>query len=217
MSEQFFKKKKSLGQNFLKSKSAIRSMVLSAEITPGETILEIGPGKGVLTEALLEAGATVIAVEKDDRLIPELQIRFQKEIASKQCTLIHGDILDLTIEEILGKTPYKVVANIPYYITGIQFQTLLEHSRPPEHIVVLIQKEVARRIVAHDKKGQGIGKLLTLKAEDFGKKLGAHKVYLQTGKGWEAEKFYQKLGYKETATLLNHHFHKDFVIYEKLI
>lgn len=152
MSEQFFKKKKSLGQNFLKSKSAIRSMVLSAEITPGETILEIGPGKGVLTEALLEAGATVIAVEKDDRLIPELQIRFEKEIASKQCTLIHGDILDLTIEEILGKTPYKVVANIPYYITGILFQTLLEHSRPPEHIVVLIQKEVARRIVAHDKK-----------------------------------------------------------------
>lgn len=72
-------------------------------------------------------------------------------------------------------------------------------------------------IVAHDKKGLGIGKLLTLEAEDFGKKLGAHKVYLQTGKGWEAEKFYQKLDYKKTATLLNHHFHKDFVIYEKFI
>ena len=72
-------------------------------------------------------------------------------------------------------------------------------------------------IIAHDKKGQGIGKLLTLKAEDFGIKLGAHKVYLMTGKGWEAEKFYQKLGYKKTATLPNHHFHKDFVIYEKFI
>jgi len=72
-------------------------------------------------------------------------------------------------------------------------------------------------IVAHDKKNKGIGKLLTLKAEDFGKKLGAHKVYLQTGKGWKAEKFYQKLGYKKTTILPNHHFHKDFVIYEKFI
>ena len=72
-------------------------------------------------------------------------------------------------------------------------------------------------IIAHDKKGQGIGKLLTLKAEDFGKKLDAHKVYLQTGKGWEAEKFYQKLGYKKVAILLKHHFKKDFVIYEKFI
>lgn len=72
-------------------------------------------------------------------------------------------------------------------------------------------------IVAHDRKGQGIGKLLTQEAEDFGKKLGAHKVYLQTGKGWEAEKFYQKLGYKKTAILKNHHFHKDFVIYEKFL
>lgn len=72
-------------------------------------------------------------------------------------------------------------------------------------------------IVAHDKKGHGIGKLLTRESEDFGKKLDAHKVYLMTGKGWEAEKFYQKLGYKRTATLLNHHFHKDFVIYEKFI
>jgi predicted N-acetyltransferase YhbS len=72
-------------------------------------------------------------------------------------------------------------------------------------------------IVAHDKKGQGIGKLLTKEAEDFGKKLGAHKVYLTTGKGWEAEKFYRKLGYKDVATLHKHHFKKDFIVYEKLI
>lgn len=72
-------------------------------------------------------------------------------------------------------------------------------------------------IVAHDKKGQGIGKLLTNKAEDFGKKLGAHKVYLTTGEGGDAEKFYQKLGYKNVATLHKHHFKKDFVVYEKLI
>lgn len=72
-------------------------------------------------------------------------------------------------------------------------------------------------IVAHDKKGQGIGKLLTHKAEDFGKKLDAHKVYLTTGKGWEAEKFYTHLGYKKTGILRRHHFKKDFVVYEKFI
>lgn len=72
-------------------------------------------------------------------------------------------------------------------------------------------------IVAHDKKGKGIGKALTQKSEDFGKKYGAHKVHLITGKGWEAEKFYQGLGYKQIAILPKHHFKKDFVIYEKLI
>lgn len=72
-------------------------------------------------------------------------------------------------------------------------------------------------IIAHDRKGQGIGRLLTEEAEKFGKKLGAHKVYLMTGKGWEAEKFYQKLRYKKVAILRKHHFKKDFVIYEKFI
>lgn len=72
-------------------------------------------------------------------------------------------------------------------------------------------------IVAHDKKGQGIGKLLTQKVESFGKNLGAHKVFLMTGKGWEAEKFYQKMGYKKLVILPKHNFNKDFVIYEKFI
>ncbi len=72
-------------------------------------------------------------------------------------------------------------------------------------------------IVAHDKKGLGIGKELTSKAEDFGKKEGAHKVHLYTGKGWEAEKFYQKLGYRQLVVIPNHNFNMDFVIYEKEI
>ena len=72
-------------------------------------------------------------------------------------------------------------------------------------------------IVAHDKKGQGIGKLLTLKAEEFGKKLGAHKAHLITGKDWKAAKFYEKLGYKKIATLSKHHFKQDFVVYEKFL
>ena len=72
-------------------------------------------------------------------------------------------------------------------------------------------------IVANDKKGQGIGKALMKKAENFGEKLGAHKIHLITGKGWEAEKFYQALGYKQIAILPQHHFKKDFVIYEKFL
>lgn len=70
-------------------------------------------------------------------------------------------------------------------------------------------------IVAHDRKGQGIGKSLVQKVEDFGRKLGAHKLHLTTGAGWEAEKFYQSLGFKMIARLPDHHFHSDFVVYEK--
>lgn len=72
-------------------------------------------------------------------------------------------------------------------------------------------------IVAHDKKSKGIGKILSLKAEEFGKKNKAHKIHLITGKGWEAEKFYQKFAYKRIATLPKHNFKKDFVVYEKFI
>lgn len=71
--------------------------------------------------------------------------------------------------------------------------------------------------VAEDYRGKGIGKALLRKAEDFGKKIGAHKAYLITGDGWDVEKFYQNNGYKKTGSLLNHFLHKDFVIYEKII
>lgn len=72
-------------------------------------------------------------------------------------------------------------------------------------------------ITAHNKRGLGIGKALTLKAEEEARKLKAHKIYLITGKNWEAEKFYQALGYKQAGVLKNHNFHEDFVIYEKMI
>lgn len=72
-------------------------------------------------------------------------------------------------------------------------------------------------IVAHDKRGLGIGKVLTLKAEEEAKKLKAHKIYLVTGKNWEAEKFYQALGYEQAGILKNHNFHEDFIAYEKFI
>ena len=111
------KKKKSLGQHFLNSPQIIDDIVLAGKVTSNDTVLEIGPGEGILTKKLLATGAHVICVEKDDRLIPELQKTFSKEISQKQLNLIHADILDIGIPH-LTKESYKVVANIPYYITG---------------------------------------------------------------------------------------------------
>src|SRR3989344_2743454 len=93
--------KKSLGQNFLRSKSALRAMVEAGKIREGEMVLEIGPGRGALTEKLLEAGASVVAVEKDEALIPILREKFAKEISEKRFFLIHADILDLSASDIL--------------------------------------------------------------------------------------------------------------------
>lgn len=142
--------KKSLGQNFLNSKAVARDIVLSAELSSVDTVLEIGPGKGFLTSELLASGARIIAVEKDDRMIPLLQEKFAEEIKQKRFTLIHGDIL-----EILGGTNtlkfpqgYKLVANIPYYITGQIIRTFLESTLKPERMILMVQKEVATRIVA---------------------------------------------------------------------
>lgn len=146
--------KKSLGQNFLTSQSALNKIILSADITASETILEIGPGKGVLTRALLDKDAHVIAVEKDHRLIPILGITFEPEIRSGKLLLLEGDALDIEsiISKIESRTSYKIVANIPYYITGAFIRTYLSTKRQPTKMVILVQKEVARRIVAHDKK-----------------------------------------------------------------
>lgn len=140
------KAKKSLGQHFLTSTKAVNKMVTSSGVKKGDTVLEIGPGKGVLTSALLESGAKVVAVEKDDLLIPLLTEKYKKEIGSGKLTLIHGDILDLNLSEILQKK-YSLVANIPYYITGQIIRMFLEAENQPESITVLVQKEVGERIV----------------------------------------------------------------------
>ena len=136
--------KKSLGQHFLKSERALSSIIESAKISPGETILEIGPGLGVLTEKLLDAGAKVIAVEKDDSLFVFLKEKFGEKI-----NLIHEDILDFDSND-LGK--YKIVANIPYNITGAILEKFLSADNQPESMVLLVQKEVAERIVARNNK-----------------------------------------------------------------
>jgi len=138
--------KKSLGQNFLKSQKALTAMVTAGEVQAGDTVIEIGPGKGALTKVLLETGATVIAFEKDHRLIELLTEQFAEYILQNKFFLYEKDILDVEITEYVS-TPYKLIANIPYYITGEITRRFLTHTHKPQCIVLLVQKEVANRIV----------------------------------------------------------------------
>lgn len=142
-----FTAKKSLGQNFLHAPNVISAMVHAGKISSANIILEIGPGKGALTSKLLETGVHVIAVEKDDRAIPFLHEKFSEEIKSGQLEIIHGDILELDIEKNEKLKNYILIANIPYYITGEFLRKFLETSNQPMRIVVMLQKEVAKRIV----------------------------------------------------------------------
>lgn len=170
--------KKSLGQNFLKSQTALFKMVEAGEIKPEDTILEVGPGKGVLTEKLLAKAGKVIAIEKDHRLIELLQEKFAAEISSGKLILSNEDILDFAlspslVKEGLGEVvPYKIIANIPYYITGQFLRKFLEGENQPERIVVMVQKEIADRIVAHDKKES----LLSISVKAYGQPKKIMKV-----------------------------------------
>ncbi len=150
--------KKSLGQHFLRSKVALKQIVGAAALSSSDLVLEIGPGEGALTEAILESGARVVAVETDERCILKLYERFSKAILHKQLSIIAGDIREENIQKelfhkkFLGTADYKIVANIPYYITGFLFRLFLEMLRQPTRIVFLVQKEVAEQIVARDQK-----------------------------------------------------------------
>jgi 16S rRNA (adenine1518-N6/adenine1519-N6)-dimethyltransferase len=146
--------KKSLGQNFLISPRVVERIAEAGSIKENESVLEIGPGKGVLTRALLRFGARVKAIEKDDRLIPLLASEFKAELASKKLELIHGDVLEMTPDEISALTgsEYKVIANIPYYITGSLIRNFLSAKNKPREMILMVQKEVASRMIARDKK-----------------------------------------------------------------
>lgn len=145
--------KKSLGQNFLNSKAVVRDIISAAHLNNTDVVLEIGPGKGVLTEELLKNSQHVIAIEKDDRMIPYLEEKFPNEIAEKKLILIKGDIVELIEKNTLEiPSEYKLIANIPYYITGFLLRAFLERENKPNRIVFMVQKEVADRIVARDKK-----------------------------------------------------------------
>ncbi len=163
--------KKSLGQNFLKSKRALSEIISAGEVNHDDLVLEIGPGQGALTEKILETGAKVIAVEKDDRLISLLNEKFIKETNSGQFTLIHGDILDLDLA-FLKNSEFKLIANIPYYITGLIFRKFLEGNIQPSKIVIMVQKEIADRIIARD----GKESLLSISVKAYGQPKKIMKV-----------------------------------------
>ncbi len=139
--------KRSLGQHFLKSEHALSTIIGTSAAGVKDTVLEIGPGTGILTKKLLETGAQVIAVEKDDNLYEFLNEKFKKEIVSDQLTLIHDDILKFIENSKLKIKNYKLIANIPYNITGAILKKFLETNYQPERIVLLVQKEVAKRII----------------------------------------------------------------------
>ncbi len=147
--------KKHLGQHFLTSQKALFDMVTAGDIHPGDIVLEVGPGKGVLTERLLAAGAHVIAIEKDRELVPLLEERFIQEIKDKRLDIIDADIL--TFDPSVLKSEYKLIANIPYYITGAIIEQFLSTTHQPERMVLLIQKEVAERIIARDQRSGNLG------------------------------------------------------------
>ncbi len=153
--------KKSLGQHFLRSDRALSDIIGATTLDRDSIVLEIGPGEGVLTERLLKTGAKVIAVEKDDRLVPILSERFKEEIRSKRLILLHGDILkkdiQMRLEDILTDG-WVLVANIPYYITGLILRTFLDGALRPEEMVLLVQREVGEDIVARDGK-ESIGSI----------------------------------------------------------
>lgn len=158
--------KKSLGQNFLRSTKALRQIIEAAQIKEGENVLEIGPGEGVLTGELLKAGAKVFAIEKDDRLIPILKEKFDREIKNGTLQLIHKDALEISFGHLgLETGKFKVVANIPYYITGALLPIILSGAIQPSLAVVLVQKEVAVRTIARDNKES----ILSLSIKAYGK------------------------------------------------
>lgn len=183
--------KKSLGQNFLHSKTALNKIISCSNLTAGDFVIEIGPGKGVLTEAILGAGAQVVAIEKDARLIELLNEKFESELESGQLKIILGDALtmevikkrkvflvvdkdftetglrgDANIEKNIVEInkDYKIIANIPYYITGALLRIFYEQVVKPTSVTVLVQKEVADRIIARD----GKESLLSLSIKFYG-------------------------------------------------
>ena len=142
-----------LGQHFLTGVWAAYKLVEASGARRGERVLEIGPGHGALTRELLKTGARVVAIEKDEALAAELRGTFAQEIADGRLLLLEGDVRDFEPDvHGLSAGDYILAANIPYYITGEILRQFLTAAAQPKRLVVLIQKEVAERIVAHDGK-----------------------------------------------------------------
>ena len=178
-----------LGQNFLTAKEIAHDAVVSARLNTGDVVLEVGPGRGFLTEELLKHAGRVIAVEKDKKLVLFLGDKFKEDVKNGKLDLIDGDILKIISSREFtllkdgrrGKSSresgsrgaeslnlkansYKLVANIPYYLTSHLITELLRGGRAPSLMVLMVQKEVAERIVA----GEGKENILSLAVKFYG-------------------------------------------------
>lgn len=161
-----FKPRKRLGQHFLRDSSVLEHIVSAAEISPADTVIEVGPGLGILTEALAGQGARVIAVELDPRLVAPLKKRLAPYA---RVTIVQEDILKVSPGQLLEDhlpasertSDYKVVANLPYYITSPALSHFLEAQHKPARMVVMVQKEVGETIVANP----GKMRLLSVRAQ----------------------------------------------------
>ncbi|HEX5456508.1 MAG TPA: 16S rRNA (adenine(1518)-N(6)/adenine(1519)-N(6))-dimethyltransferase RsmA [Candidatus Saccharimonadales bacterium] len=149
--------KKSLGQHWLTDRPILDSICELADVRPGNNVLEVGPGKGTLTSALLDKGALVTAVEFDETLATELPHR----IKSENLKVFNRDILKFDLRQL--PADYKVVANIPYYLTSNLIRILSESRNPASSITLLVQKEVAERICA----APGAMSLLSVSAQVY--------------------------------------------------
>jgi 16S rRNA (adenine1518-N6/adenine1519-N6)-dimethyltransferase len=163
--------KKSLGQNFLIDNNYVEKIVSALELSPTDTVVEIGPGRGALTEKLIEHAGYVIAIELDRNLVPELRTRFDE---TRKFTVIERDALDVNFAEppFIDHLPLKLVANLPYYISTAILQRLIEQRSTLSEMVLMFQKEVVDRIAA--KPGDSERGFLTVIVEAF---LHAEKLF----------------------------------------
>jgi len=165
------KAKKSLGQHFLMHRQIAERIVAVSDVGGEDTVLEIGPGTGLLTRALLARARSVVAVEADSALVEQLRETFARDIADEKLILVHGDIREYLNEHPVGPAAnYRVVANIPYYLTGEILRTLLTAACQPRSMTLLVQKEVAQRVASRHRSGQARAKesLLSLSVRAYG-------------------------------------------------
>ena len=137
------KPSKALGQNFLHDSGIVRRIADTAELSPSDLVVEIGPGLGVLTRELAERAGTVIAIELDHRLA-----EYVGDLNLPNTRVIEGDILKVDLTSLTERRPYVVVANLPYSIASAAIANILENDSRPDRVVVMVQREVAERIAA---------------------------------------------------------------------
>ena len=136
---------KGLGQHLLISRKALNAVVSAADLSPDDNVLEVGAGPGVLTRELAQRARRVVAVELDRAVLPVLR---ETTAGMANVEIIPRNLLEVAPEEVFGAEPYKLVANLPYYITSLILRYLLESVNPPRVLVVMVQREVAERLVA---------------------------------------------------------------------